>query len=153
MNRIERAIEMLNEVLRRKINSPAAYVLEASPYATENDRPVVEAIEALNAAARRHAEEAARQILVLEGVPYSGSFDPAVAESNYLSVRYLLGRLLTRLAEDIALFEQYCDRCEVPEAKEFLARVVEEDKGHCDRLHALREQIESQRPDVTTHAH
>jgi len=153
MDKIERATEMLNDVLRRKINSPAAYVLEASPYATENDRPVVEAIEALHATAWRHAEEAARQILVLEGVPYSGSYDPVVAESNYLSVRYLLGRLLARLTEDICLFEQYRDRCGVPEARQLLARIVGEDKAHRDRLQALREQLETERPGAKTHAH
>jgi len=142
MNHTERAVEMLNEVLRRKMNSPAAYVLEASPYVTETDRPIIEAIEALSATARRHAEEAARRILLLEGIPQGGSYDPSVADSNYLSVRYLLGQLLVRLERDIALFEQLRDLCDVPEARDFLTTVIEDDAAHRERLRALANQTE-----------
>ena len=153
MEQVERAVEILNEVLRRKLNSPAGYVLDASPHVAEGDEPIVEAIEALRATDRGHAEEAARRILALEGVPYGGSYDASVADSNYLSVRYLLGQLLARLEQEIALFEQYRDRCEVLEVKDFLADVVEDDIAHRNRLKALKEQVEAQSPKTTTHRH
>jgi len=146
MDKTERALEMLNEVLRRKMNSPATYILESSPYVREADRPVVEAIEAVSATARRHAEEAARRILLLEGVPHSGSYDPSVADSNYLSVCYLLGQLIVRLEKDIALFKEYQDQCEVLEAKDVLAMVIEDDTAHCHKLTALRDQMKTEHP-------
>ena len=141
MGKVERAIQMLNEVLRRTMNSPAGYVLESSPYSTDADRPIMEAIEALSATARRQAAEAARRILLLEGVPHGGSYDPEVADSNYLSVRYLVGKLLVRLEADIALFEQYRDECEVLEAKDFLNAVIEDDVAHRNQLKAVRDQV------------
>jgi bacterioferritin (cytochrome b1) len=153
MEAVDRAIEMLNEVLQRKLNSPATYMLEASPYVAEGDTAIVEAIEALRAADRQHAEEAARRILALEGAPYGGSYDASVADSNYLSVRYLLGQLLARLEADIALFEQYRDRCDVLEAKDFLTLVVEDDVAHRDRLKALTAKLEAESPDAATHRH
>lgn len=151
MDQVEEAIEMLNEVLQRKMHSPATYVLEASPYTTETDRPIIEAIEALNVTARRHAGETARRILALEGVPYGGSYDASVADSNYLSVRYLLSQLLARLEQDIALFEQYRTHCEVPEVKEFLRSVIEDDVVHRDRFKALRQKLQDERPATETH--
>jgi len=132
----ERTVEMLNRLLQRKMNSLAAYLAEASPYVAEGDEPIVEAIKALHETERRHAAEAARLILSLEGVPQIGSFDPDVAESNYLSVRYLLGPLLARLESDIALFQQLHNQCELPAVREFLARAVAEDLAHRDRLKA-----------------
>ena len=140
MDKVERAVQMLNEVLRRTMNSPAGYVLESSPYFTDADRPIMEAIEALSATARRQAAEAARRILLLEGVPHGGSYDPEVADSNYLSVRYLAGKLLARLEGDIALFEQYREVCEVLEAKDFLTTVIEDDIGHRDQLRRLHDE-------------
>ena len=151
MDASDRAIEMLNQVLQRKMHSPAAYILEASPHATKDDQPIVEAIEALNATARRQAEETARRILALEGVPYGGSYDASVADSNYLSVRYLLGQLLARLEQDIALFEQYRARCEVREIKDFLGSVIEQDRAHRGRLEQLRHQLQAERPAAETH--
>jgi bacterioferritin (cytochrome b1) len=151
MDRIEKAIGMLNEVLKRKMNSAAGYVLESSPYATDADGPAIEAIEALSATARRHAEEAARRILLLEGVPHGGSYDPSIADSNYLSARYLLRPLLARLEQDIALFEEYRERCQVLEARDFLTMVIEDDKIHRDQLRALREQFQAKRSITATH--
>lgn len=151
MERVGRAIEMLNEVLARKLNSAAGYVLESSPYWTEAERPIFDAIEELNATARRQAQEAARRILLLEGVPQGGAYDPAVADSNYLSVRYLLGQLLARLEQDIAVFEGYRERCEVLEAKDFLTMVIGDDRAHRDQLRALHDRIKAERTGAVTH--
>jgi len=137
MTPMERAVEMLNGVLQRKMNSLATYLAEASPYVAKTDRPILEAIQELNASERLHAEEAARLILLFEGVPQSGIYDPSVVESNYLSVRYLLGPLLARLEDDIALFEEYRDQCDLPEVKELLAQVIEDDSAHRERLRNL----------------
>jgi len=151
MEALEQAIEMLNEVLKRKLNSPAAYVLEASPYVTDEDQMIIAEIEAMRKSDHRHAREAARRILALEGVPQSGSYDPSVADSNYLSVRYLVGQLLARIEQEIALVEQYRDRCEVLEAKDFFAMVVEDDKVHRDRLKEILDRLRAERSQTPTH--
>lgn len=148
---IESAIAILNDVLARKLNSPASYVLEASPYVTDADRPILEAITALDEIAQGHAKEAAQIILALEGAPRGGSYDPTVADSNYLSVRYLLGQLLARLEQEIRLFDQYRARCELLEAKDFLTKVVEDDTAQRDRLKALKERLAAEEPSVDTH--
>jgi len=147
----ERAIELMNDVLQRKMNSPASYVLQASPYVTEDDRPVLAEIEALAATTRRHAEEAARRILALEGVPFGGSYDPKVADANYLSVRYLLKQLIAWLGQDIALETRYRDACDVLEARDYFATVVEDDLAHRARLQAAKADLEARRPDRGTH--
>jgi len=151
MDKMEQAIEMLNEVLARKMNCAAGYVLESSPYFTDADRRIVEAIASLNATARRHAKDAARRIMLLEGVPRGGSYDPRVADSNYLSVRYLLGQLLARLEQDVALFEEYRNHCEVLEARDFLATVIGDDVSQRDSLRTLLEQLEVERSISATH--
>jgi bacterioferritin (cytochrome b1) len=144
MSDTEKAVDMLNDVLERKMNSPAAYVLEATPYVTEADRPIVAEIEALEQTDRRHAAETAQRILALEGAPRGGSHDPSVADSNYLSVRYLLGQLLARLEANLALFAQYRDRCGILEARDLFAQIVEDDISHRNRLKALRDVLDAQ---------
>lgn len=148
---VEKAIDLLNDVLLRKLNSMATYVLEASPHVEESERPLMEEIEAIAETERRHAEEAARRILELEGVPQGGCFDPSVADCNYLSLGYVAQQLLARLEQNIALFEQYRDRCDVLEAKDFFAMVLEEDLAHRDRLRELLGRLEAGRPGVETH--
>jgi len=141
MNDIEHAVEMLNELLRRKINSLASYVLDASPYVAAEDRPIMEAVGALSARARRHAQEAARLVLSLEGVPGRETPEPSIVECNYLSLRYLLGLLLERLDEDIAVWRRFRDQCQVARAREFLEKVVRDDVADREWLERLRQRL------------
>ncbi len=136
----EKTVEILNDVMQRKVHSLAAYLAEASPYVPPQDRPIQEAIEAAAAAGRRQAAEAARLILKLEGVPQSGGFSPGVVESNYLCIRYLLPRVLQAVEQDLAVLEQYHAQCTDGEVKDFLARVIAEDRALRDRLDALHAQ-------------
>lgn len=153
MDSVERAIEMLNELLKRKMHSPAAYILEASPYATEADSEILREVGALQELANRHANEAARRVMALEGVPNAGSYESQIADSNYLSVRFLLRRLVDRLDEDLKLFEKYRDECEVSEAKDLFAQVVKDDQGPRHRLREMLEAVEEERRSAGTHFH
>ncbi|OPZ10395.1 MAG: hypothetical protein BWZ10_02390 [candidate division BRC1 bacterium ADurb.BinA364] len=137
-------LDTLNEAMRAKFHTFARYILEANPYATPADLPLVEALELIAREDGREAQDAVRVIEALDGIAVPGLPDPLVADIAYLRARRLAELCLERKREQArrsaARNDEFAAHLETEsgrrydDAKILLERMAQTDADHVKAL-------------------
>jgi len=101
----EKAVEVLNIAFGDRYHSIAQYLLDAHPYARENERDLLARIRQIADYDRLEAERLATIIEELDGIPQVHVFDHAIVEFNYLSLTFLRQILVDRLQNQLETYE------------------------------------------------
>ena len=141
-------IDALNETLRVKFHSLARYALDAQPYSTPEQAPLLETLRQVADSDEAQARETARRIEAMQGIPVTGSPDPIVTEIAYLDIRRLVEICLEKKRAEIGDAETRAEAVQkvgavTPEAAEtvaFLEQVAQSDRLQVEALErALRD--------------
>ncbi|PKO17448.1 hypothetical protein CVU37_08110 [candidate division BRC1 bacterium HGW-BRC1-1] len=128
-------IDHLQILLTRKTFSFAHYITISSPYVAPDKASLWDL--AVSQAAEDHEAALAvgRLIMSLGGVPQPGIFDELVADTNYLSISYMMKELLRRRLNEVAETEKSLPLCDgYPAARECVLKIWEIEKLQIEQI-------------------
>jgi len=125
----------LNEILRRRFNSLAGYVLYSEPYVTDGDREAVETLKTIAAEEEGFSVELGKLIEGQGGIPEVGTYDEVVADLSYLSMPYLLRQVVKDKRAKVERDEKrLAAGVSLPQVRKVLERLTEMDRRHLEEL-------------------
>ena len=142
MDKQEFLIEKLNRLFPYKYNSMAKYVLESDPYVKESEKFVLEALDNVYSTDQLHARRLGELITSLDALPVSGNFSQAVADINYLSIRFGIDHVISdkrkvlEICEDLASFSKG-----FPDVRRCVLEIQNDDKKLMEELENAREKL------------
>jgi tRNA isopentenyl-2-thiomethyl-A-37 hydroxylase MiaE len=121
----------LQELFRRENRSFLQYVNEATPWAGNGDRPLVEKIRQL-AAEELESLEALADWMDSKRItlPYLGAFPTTFTNYNFVAIRKLMKPLVTEQSKELADLEADAQALTDPEAKCNVEKLVELNRKH-----------------------
>ena len=132
-------VAKLQEDLTRKAYSFAEHIRVTSPYIAPGQEPLYELIARQAGEERGFADNIARLIVTLGGVPTPGLFDEGGADTNYLKITYLGAELVTKRERAVRTAEERVEDCAGhPAAREVMLAVLDVEQRH---LRELREEL------------
>ena len=128
-------IDHLQIILTRKTFSFAHYITISSPYVAPDKASLWDLAVSQAAEDREEALCLGRLIMSLGGVPQPGIFDELAADTNYLSITYLMEELLRRRKDEVAQSEKSLPLCDgYPTARECLLQILETEKAQVEQI-------------------
>jgi bacterioferritin (cytochrome b1) len=135
----EQIIDALNDVFTRMVYSMAEYVLEAKPYLRPGQEGWLIEIGKIAASDKAMTDHVARAIQQMEGIPQLGTYDPEVANLNYLSMDFLIKALIDELEKNLAMAQRGVELSrEAPPALEVFELLRNATQDHLKSLRALQ---------------
>ena len=128
----------LQDAFRREGRSLLQYTREASPYATGDDRTRLDAVlrtATEEADALRAFGEALGNLRV--PLPHLGSFPVAFTDLNFVSIRFLVPKLVAEQKQDLAKLEADREALADTAARTALQPLVDLHRRHLTELEAL----------------
>ena len=128
-------IDHLQIILTRKTFSFAHYITISSPYVAPDKATLWDL--AVSQAGEDHeaALSLGRLIISLGGVPQPGIFDELAADTNYLSIPYMMKELLQRRLDEMVQTEKSLPLCDgYPTARECLLQILETEKAQIEQI-------------------
>jgi bacterioferritin (cytochrome b1) len=131
-------LDALNQAFAKKYNSLAQYILDAEPYVEPGGEAALAQIRGIAASDRAMADRLAEVIERLEGIPQVGTYDPLVADLNYLALDYLTGVLAGDLERQVIEYETglSASRSE-PGAQALFETLCGATREQIEKLHSL----------------
>lgn len=114
----EDLIRVLQRLFDWKYNSLAAYALAAQPYVAPGKEGLIEILSGIAKSDKEAADEIARMIGQLKGIPHVNPPVQDIAELNYLAVDYLASQVSKNLEEQVSFIREARTRL----------------RGECDQL-------------------
>ena len=128
-------IDHLPILLTRTTFSFAHYITISSPYVAPDKASLWDLAVSQAAEDRDQALCLGRLIISLGGVPQPGIFDELAADTNYLSIAYMMEELLRRRLDQVAQTEKSLPLCDgYPTARECLLQILETEKAQIERI-------------------
>lgn len=130
--------ERLRELYRRESRSLLQYVLGASPYAAGTDRKLLDEVtrignEESDTIRELHDFLASHRVTP----PHLGAFPVAFMDLNFVSIRFLLPKLITEQRRDLTALEADHAETTDPAGRELVQRLVELHRRHLKELEGL----------------
>jgi tRNA isopentenyl-2-thiomethyl-A-37 hydroxylase MiaE len=121
----------LQELFRRENRSFLQYVNEATPWAGNGDRPLVEKVSQL-AAEELESLEALAEWMDSKRIslPYLGAFPTTFTNYNFVAIRKLMKPLVTEQSKELADLEADAQALTDPEAKRMVENLVALNRKH-----------------------
>ena len=134
------AVHSLNVLYTHKHNSLARYILDAEPYVTPREEPLLGVVAEIAREDEEQSIETVRMIESLGGVPQIVELDEDVASLNYLSLSYLVGVLRERLLQQREQYAAMATDPTMPEqVAELMATVADSHREHVERIDGVLE--------------
>jgi rubrerythrin len=134
----------LQEIVRRESRALLQYVGDSFPWSTAGQRGIFAQIQQF---IEDESQGIGRIRRLLERrrvtAPFVGSYPSAFTSCNFVSLTYLLPKLVADEKQGIAALEQNLAQVEDPESREVVAKLLESKRQH---LQALDRFIISQQP-------
>lgn len=131
-------LPLLLRLIAMGTRSLLQYISESSPWATPNDRPALDRIVAI---AREEREEAARLTSLLQKkhirVPKTESFPSHFTTANFVSVEYLIPKLIVEHEKEIAAIERMSQPIDDEETRRLAQGYLEMKRCHLQTLREL----------------
>ncbi len=106
----ENTVDILNELMVLHYRSFAMYLLEASPWKHHGDEKATEVLSDIIADQQETCRRIAEVIIARGGYPARGAFPTEYTDTHFLSLDYLLTKLIAEQRHDVAEIERAVNR-------------------------------------------
>jgi hypothetical protein len=129
---------LLQDIVRRTGRSMLQYVGEAYPWASEEERPLLAKLREIVEDEERTTEDLARFLRRRRvALPYLGAYPEAFSTINYVSLDYLLPRLLDYQRKAIAALERDLAQVHDTDIKSEVENLLGVNRRHLEALEQL----------------
>lgn len=128
----------LQAFIRRESRSLLQYLADAFPWTTREEGPALAEFAKIAAEERQHAADAAKFLQKRRiTVPYLGSYPASFTTMNFVSLDYLVPRLVQYEAQAIIRLERDLPDIKDADGRQLLERALEAKRRHLAQLSAL----------------
>lgn len=104
-------LDILGQVYNWKFHSLADYIAQADPYVDPGAERLLLEVQVIAVEDKSFAARLGRTIEAFGESPHAPAYESYVAELNYLSIKYLAGRLAAELEKQLVYLRQSLDLC------------------------------------------
>jgi hypothetical protein len=136
-----RDADLLKEIVRRESRSLLQYVGDSFPWTTRQERETLPMLRSMIEEEREAAAALARFLASQRQTPpYLGAFPQSFTTINFISLDYLLPKLVDSEREDIALLEHSETVATDSDARAHIERILNIKRQHLETLQKLSDQ-------------
>lgn len=125
------SLSVLLQVFRRESSSLPVYLADAAVWVGRSDVALGDQIQSIIVESHEWQRKLFDMILDRGSVPRAGIFPAEFTDAQFLSLRYLLGRLVREYRQSItALEKDLADLVDDAEARRLVAHILERQRDH-----------------------